>query len=536
MISKRMEVAIARKSRGGAVAQPKPMPAPTGGWVTAQNLAASKEGTCAVLTNAYATTTGIRVRGGNILYATLPGPVESMMNYVGAVSQQMFAASMGGIYPITTVANPSITPTPDITGQTSNYYSRANFATTGTYYMYAVNGTDEAQLFDGVDWQQVGAATTPIAVTGTDTSTWSHVNVYRNRLYFTRLNDLVIDYLPVDQVGGAASQLSLAGIFLKGGSVYFTATWSSESGSSALNDYLVVVSTMGEAAIFQGSFPSGPDWQYVGVYEISKPLGINGWMKAGGDIVIETERGAVPVSAARYKDPAALALDAVSRAIEPNWTKEVRERRTLPWEMAKWDSKGLFYIIMPVTSASNAPINFTGNLQTGAWSLYDGWGMRCHAIHNDQMYFGTNEGTVRVAEVSGYDLDKPYNAQIAYAWNHMGAPGNVKTIRQARADFITTYPFAVDISASTGYVINFPVAPNVEADNTPASVYDVGQWDLAVFDGGSANYPKSTRWQSVGTTGDIFAMQIQIPVGSVNTPDAELVIMHVTLEGGGLVV
>ena len=533
MVSKRMQIAAARR-QSGPVAQPVPMPAPTGGWVTAQNLAASKEGTCAVLTNAYATTTGIRIRGGNVKYATLPGPVESMMNYVGATSQQMFAASSGAIYPLTNVVSPVITPAPVVSGQTSNYYARANFSATGGYYMYVVNGTDPARLYDGTTWQAVGTATTPIAVTGAVTSVWSHVNVYRNRLYFVRKNGLIIDYLPVDQVGGAAAQLSLSGIFLKGGSIMFTATWSSESGSSALNDYLVVVSNMGEAAIFQGSFPSGTDWQYVGVYEISKPLGINGWMKAGGDIVIETERGAVPVSAARYKDPAALSLDAVSRAIEPNWTKEARARSTLPWELAKWDAKGLFYVIMPVTTAQDAPINFTGNLQTGAWSLYTGWGMRCHAIHKDQMYFGCNDGTVRAAEVTGYDLDKPYNVQLAYAWNHLGNPGYTKTVRQAKAEFLTAYPFSVQVSASIGYSITFPSPPNVEVDTLTSSLWDVGKWDLAVWDAVPAT--KTTRWQSVGMTGDVFALQLQIPVGSANTPDAELMILHTTIEQGALVV
>ena len=535
MVSKRMQIAAGRR-QNGPVAQPNPLPAPIGGWVTAQNLASSKDGTCTVLTNAYATTTGVRLRGGNILHATLPDVVESMMNYVGSTNQQLFAASDGNIYNVTSVADPNVTPAPVVTGQTSNYYARANFAATGAYFMYAVNGTDRAQLFDGSTWQAVGAATTPIAVTGAPTDDWSHVNVYRNRLYFVRKDNLIIDYLPVDSVGGAAQQLSLGGIFLKGGSISFTATWSSESGSSALNDYLVVVSTMGEAAIFQGSFPSGTDWSFVGVYDISRPMGINAWMKAGGDVVIATERGAVPVSAARYKDPAALALDAVSRPIEPNWSREAKARSTMPWELAKWDSRGLFYVVMPVTSPQNEPINFTGNLQTGAWSLYSGWGMRCQAIHNDQMYFGRNDGTIRIAEVTGYDLTEPYTAQVAYSWSHLGSPGYTKTVVQAKADFLTSYPFAVQISASTGYQVMWPSPPNIAIDNSPASVFDVGLWDVARWDEGAVAFPKSTRWVSVGQTGEIFAMQLQIPVGSVNTPDAELIMLNMTLERGGLVV
>lgn len=100
MVSRRMQIAVGRR-QSGPVAQPVSLPAPTGGWVTAQNLAASKDGTCTVLNNAYATTTGIRIRGGNEKYATLGSvPVESMMNYVGSTTQQMFGAAGGGDLPV----------------------------------------------------------------------------------------------------------------------------------------------------------------------------------------------------------------------------------------------------------------------------------------------------------------------------------------------------------------------------------------------------------------------------------------------------
>src|SRR5690606_6334073 len=54
------------------------------------------------------------------------------------------------------------------------------------------------------------------AVTGVSTALWSHVNVYKNRLFFVRKDTLIVDYLNVDSLGGAASQLSLAGIFRDG--------------------------------------------------------------------------------------------------------------------------------------------------------------------------------------------------------------------------------------------------------------------------------------------------------------------------------
>lgn len=516
-------------------AAPKPFAAPVGGWVTAQNLAASTEGTCIVLDNGYATTKGIKVRAGNQLFATTgTQPVKSLIAYQGAVTSRLFAASNGNIYNVTSVANPAVPPVPDVTARTADYYASVNFATTGGYYLYAVNGADLALLYDGTTWTPIDALSTP-AITGATTSTFSHVNVYRNRLYFVEKNSLIVHYLPVDSIGGAASQLNLAGIFRKGGSVYFTCTWSSESGSSSLSDYLVVVSTEGEIAIFQGSFPGGTDWSLAGVAEGPRPLGINGWMKAGGDVAILTERGHIAVSAIRFKDPAALSIDALSAQIEPTWTAEAQGRRSLPWEVVKWERKGLMYVNTPVTSSNTPPITLVKNLQNGAWSRYTGWDTRCLKLYNEQLYFGCNDGTVRTAEIGGYDIDQPYTMQMAMAWNHLGSFGNIKTVKQARGEFLTTYPVAVRIVDFTDYVVSFPSAPNVEPDNTPSSLFDVGLFDVALWDSGTVQIPKLTNWVSIGVTGRVHSVGLQVPIGSTNTPDLEMISLVLTIEQGGLV-
>lgn len=518
---------------------PRAIPAPIGGWVSAQNLSAMAPGTCLKCINAFPTTTGVRIRGGNVKHATLnltSEATESLMSYVGGTFKKMFGSSNGSIYDITTVVDPDVPPVADVTGQTSDYYAWVNFATSAGFYLYAVNGTDSARLYDGSTWQAVTGVSVPIAVTGTTTSTWSHVNSYRNRLYFVRKNTLIIDYLPVDSLGGAASQLSLSGIFTLGGAISFTATWSSESGSSALSDYLIVVSTEGEFAIFQGSYPGGTDWSLAGVYELAKPLGINGWIKAGGDIVVATERGAIPVSAARFKDPAALSMDAISKDIHPDWITEAQTRRSLPWEMVKWDEKSALFVNVPVTSDVTPPRPFVANLQTGKWCEYTAWDTRCMVVHDGQLYFGCNDGTVRAAEITGFDIDAPYTFQIAMAWDHFGPPGFVKTIRQAKAEFLTTKPFTVLITASTDYTQDFPTTPAVIPDPIPSSLWDVGLWDVAEWDSGEVLVRETTRWISVGATGQVFSMEMQIPIGSASTPNTELIIMYATSDLGGIMV
>lgn len=600
-------VSSLQKTMKRRVTQDKSVAAPIAGWVTAQNIAASAEGTCVALDNFFPTTTGLRIRSGNVKVATLgDDPVESFIGYQGAAVRR-FAASGGNIYDVTSVLDPDVPPAPVVTGQAANYYAYVNFSITGGDYLYAVNGSNEALLYDGEafypmddsdivtldydngtgdftvgdtvtggtssatgvivrvngdtasgvlylkdvsgtfqnnetltdtntgDAQANGTTALYVSgITGVDTSSFTHVNVYRNRLYFVSNAENAVYYLGVDVIGGAANALSMAGIFRKGGRPYFTATWSSESGSASLNDYLVVVSTEGEAAIFHGAFPEAQDWSIVAVVDISRPLGINAWMKAGGDIVVATERGMIPISAARMKDPAALALDAVSRLIEPTWRMEVSNRRILPWEIAKWDEQSAFYVNTPVTSPSNDAITLVGNLQTGAWCRYTGWDNRCFLVSDSKLYFGTNDGTVHQAEVSGYDDNLPYNCEAAFAWDHFGNPAYRKSIKQAKAEFLTDIPFNIRLSASANYVHDFPTPPNVMPVTENPGLWDVGLWDVAVWDDGLVPVRRTTRWRSIGRSGEIFSLQVQVAMGNPRAPNSELLILHTIYEGGGI--
>ena len=386
---------------------------------------------------------------------------------------------------------------------------------------------------NGTETQLIGAVTG----TGADTSEWSHVQTYRNRLFFVEGGSLNVWYLPVGSITGAAAEFTLAGIFGKGGSVLMTGTWSLDSGDG-LDDKLVVISTEGEVAIFEGSDPSDAnDWRLVGRYDISPPLGKNCMMKAGGDLIIGTEEGAVPVSQAVNKDPAALSLSAVSRAIEPDWSTEVTARRSLPWEVVKWPEKNMAIWSLPVTDSGDEECCFVVNLETGAWTKYTGWNTRCLILHDDQVYFGSNDGRVRRAEVGGYDdVTTPYVATMVGAWDHLGAVGSAKTVKQARAIFRTSTDFNPKISMSKDYTVSLPAAPSTAIGVDSPGIWDSGTWDTSKFDAGLSYYTVNTRWVSIGQSGFAVAPQIQVTNGDTVPPTAELVVFEVTYTLGGLVV
>lgn len=519
--------------------KPKAFPSPTKGWLSAVNLADVPPGYAYTLENWFPTSTGIRLRGGNQKHATLgttAQPVKSMMSYIGGTTRLQFGACNGKIFDQTTPVNATTIPAASVTGQTNDYYSFLNFATVGGNFMTVVNGSDYMQSFDGTTWTQITAASAT-AITGVATNKLSHVWSYRSRQWFIEGGTMRAWYLPVDSISGAASSLSLAGIFQNGGHLVLGATWSTDTGNG-IDDKIVFISSEGEYAIYQGTDPSSAaTWSLVGRYVGSPPLGTNqnGYTRAGADLLILTEAGIVPMSAIQLKDPAALSLSSVSKAIAPDWVAEARSRRTLPWEIIKWPSRQMAIVNCPSTGSTTPPICFVVNLETGAWCKFTGWDTRCLVLHQDYVYFGTNAGTVQQADITGSDDGALiYHTYIGH-FDHLGAIGYNKTVLQAIALFRTFSDFEPKLSVSTDYIIDLPTPPNAVATVGSAGIWDVGLWDDALWDAGQTYIQFSTGWVSIGKSGSSHAPQIQVVSGSTASPSAELIVMQVTYETGGLV-
>jgi hypothetical protein len=599
-------------SAGRSTSRATPIAAPILGWVSAQNLAAARQGSAMVLDGWFPTTTGIRMFGGSTKIATLSltgEPVESLMAYVGN-TKQMFGSCAGAIYDITTPADPDLVPTADVTGQTSDYYSTANYATAGGFYMFVVNGDDDPQLYDGTNWYAVnalpliqlnydaqtanytvgqtitggtsaatgviefmvdagatgtlwvrkasgtfqdnelittaggsatanipgGAVTLAPAITGVTTDKLIQVTTYRNRIWFAEKDTMNAWALPADSIGGAAVQVSLAGIFKNGGQIKFAASWSLDSGDG-LDDKIVFVSTEGEVAVYQGSNPADPDnWSLVGLYECPKPLGKNGWTRAGGDLIILTEQGAVPVSQILTKDPSALALSAISRNIQPDWVRDAAQRGTLPWEIVKWPAKAMTLVTNPCVNDGQTHQCYAVNSETGAWCRRRGWDARCLVLHDGNIYFGTPDGRVLLADSGGNDDGANYECNAVLAWDHLKSPGYEKTVLMARARFLAATPFNPQMSASVDYSINLPTGPNVASAVSSTNTWDVGLWDEAIWDDGTVSLPITTEWEGIGISGSVVAMQLQVNNGRTETPNVELVAIDILHEVGEVMV
>lgn len=511
----------------------KTFAAPTRGWVTNENPVFTQAGAALVLENFFPTMTGARLRGGCLKHATAgTGEVQSLIAYKSGSTQLLFAAEGGKIYDITTPADTDVSPTPDVTGQTSDLYSYRQMATAGGDYLIAVNGANNHWVFDGSAWAQ----NTP-AITGVSSSALSHVTVFKNRLWFVQKDTLNAWYLGVDSLGGAASAFSLAGVFKRGGALLFIDTWSLDAGDG-IDDKIVFFSNNGEAVIYEGSYPgSASDWAMVGRYDVSIPLGRNATMQAGGDLAIACVEGLIPLSSALKKDPSALRMDAVSKPIEPDWKSVAQARGSANWQVIKWPEKNMAIISMPAALSGGQPaqdlINFVVNLQTGAWAKYTGWDVRCLAYHDQKVFFGTSDGKVMQAEATGFDDGQPYTSRYCSVFE-LGTDPNIKTARQMRVRWTYSQEFTDKSGAFVDYKTVWPAAP-ASTSSVGSSVFGYGVWGVSTWSL-SASKKTKARWVSVGKTGTAFAPIIQVTNASIPSPDAEFIAVDMTFEAGSFAV
>ena len=504
---------------------------PKRGWVTNVNLSEAIEDGAIVLDNWFPTKTGVRLRGGFQEYfdGGDGDPIISMWTYKVSGVSELFASDGVKIWDITS------TPSTEVTGLGGGYISTQQMETGGGNYQYIVNGTDSPRLYDGATFTTITGVSTP-AITGVTTSTLSHVWAYKNRLYFVQGGTMVAWYLPIDSVGGAASDHTLRGVFQRGGALLFGSTWSVDAGAG-IDDYCVFVSDKGEVAVYSGDDPGASNWALVGRYDLGGiPLGKNATMRAGGDLIIATSDGFIPLSATLKKDPIALSLDAVSFPIEPDWRQEANDRISLPWEVEKWPEKNMAVITNPVVDATTSAQCFVVNLETGAWARYTGPNARSLAHHNEAVYFGTSDGRVMLMESEANDDGAVYVAKLAWHFSDLGlSPGWYKSAKQARALFRAGRPFTPQLSCSVDYGTSFPSPPNSVSDFV-VDTWDSGLWDTAVWDGATSETTSTTRWQSVVGSGYAHSPQIQVTCGTTPLPDAELMELTITFEAGQLVV
>lgn len=472
-------------------------------------------------------------------------PIVSAFEYSFGTNRKMFAANETKVFDVTTVGTPVLAAS----GRTSGNYAAAQMSTTdGSNYLLAVNDTGDPVLrFDGTTWVNASGpgAVAPTITGPLGSAVVSGLNLvyvwkHHRRMFFIEANSFNAWYLPtIDAVGGVLVKLPLSGSFKRGGRLLFGATWTVDAGDG-LDNKCCFVSTEGEVALFSGTNPSDIlNWRQDGIFQLAEPMGMNAHFTMGGDLLVLTTEGILPLSQAIQKTAEQLDLASLTRSIKRMWREEVKAKRGFPWTARKWDEYGGIFVTVPGGDPGNRYC-LAANNATIAWSRFTGWDATCWLRLGENMFFGTQDGFIMQMDRTGKDDGQPYVATLVGGWELFQSGAAQSTWHQARASFMTNgvQPFIPQLDAALDYVVELPPPPPPGELPPHQDVWDQGQWDEARWDQASAVKPaiRNTLWISIGKMGFSHAPIVQVTVAQDTPPDVELLVLAATSERAGVTV
>jgi hypothetical protein len=287
--------------------------------------------------------------------------------------------------------------------------------------LFFVNGTDNPQVFNGstlagIVWSGSGLSADNDLI---------NIALVRNRLWFCEKNSADVWYGAVGQITAASplTEFSLSQI-AGGGFCMAVGSWSRDGGDGA-DDLTIFVMSTGEILVYQGD--PGSTFSLIGKYQAAPPVGRQCLIKVGGELVVITRLGFLPLSAA----VGGVALDLAR--IDP-WGKIaplVASDAELDGSNAGWHGclhNGVLYVNVPMTDAVLSKQHVL-NTRNGAWGgPYTGWNGSSFCSFENELYFGGMDGTVKL--VGGPDddgVDITANANTAFVYPTPAQLTNVYT-------------------------------------------------------------------------------------------------------------
>jgi hypothetical protein len=390
-------------------------------------------------------------------------------------------------------------------------------ASTFTYTMATAPATDATT---------VGAYTINYAITGVNSNTFVHVNLFKNFLFFVQENSMEVWYLPVGQVAGAATKLDFGGIARMGGFIQAMGTWTIDAGQGA-DDYAVWVTNNGEAIVYNGTNPDAAEtWALKGVWQLGQTFNRRCFLKWGGDLLLLTQDGLVPLASALQSsrlDPRVNLTDKIYYEISQEASLY---SSNFGWQINYFASENMLIINVP---SGNGVRQFCMHTISKAWCSFSNINAKCWELSYDTMYFGGNGFVGRFWD-SYSDAGNNIIAEVQQAYSYFDAPGQQKRFTMIRPIFQTDNGLpGILVGINTDFdAQNSLGAVSFNAVSSTLGVWDSATWDEDVWGGALA---LTRLWQ--GVTGIGYSGGIIMKVASQGI-DVHWVSSDYVMERGGI--
>jgi len=397
-----------------------------------------------------------------------------------------------------------------VTGNTVTVAGAIPAQFNGTYRITVTNATTFTYTMATApsgDATTVGTYTVKYFVTGLNSNQFANINLFKERLYFVQKDSLSFWYLPVDSINGAVTEFPLGGIFKKGGYLQAMGTWTIDAGYG-VDDLAAFVTSNGEVAIYKGSDPSDPnDWALIGIWNIGQTFARKCLFKYGGDLLLLTEDGLVPLSAGLQStrlDPRVNITDKIFFAISQAADLYAAN---FGWQINYFAKVNMLIVNIPVTGGSE---QYVMHNITKSWARFTNLNANCWELSGDDMYFGAN-GFVGKFYDTYADAGNNITAFVQQAYSYFDSRGQQKRFTLVRPILQTDNGLPTVLC---GISTDFDTVNLTNQISFNPSILNTGEWDLDTWD--NANWGgglvTTKIWQ--GVTGLGYAGSVSLNVVS----------------------
>lgn len=485
-----------RRPQRQRVSQSMTFPAPVAGW-NARDALTGMEPTEAVrLDNWFPAFGSVKLRNGFASHVTgLGATIKTLAEFNAGATRTMIAAAGGSIYDVTTAGAVGAALASSFT---SDEWCVAQFDDSGGgAQMGLVNGEDAPQVYDG---STVGAMT--VSGSGLTVANLVGIHIFKGRSYFWEKDSQNYWYSATNALGGALTKFPLGRLSGFGGNLIGMGTWSRDGGSGP-QDYLVFITSGGDAIVYGGTSPADSDWALVGLYRVGEPIGRRCTVKVGSELYILTKAGYMPMSQVAAAGEAARTLsDRIRGAV----LDAVDKGAALGGWHATYYPRGN-YLLINTPDSSSTFYQHVVNVTTGAWCRFTGQDFYHFATLNGRLYGGGIDGTVYLCDEGSDDAGNPILGNAISAWNYLGIPGTLKRINMVRIVGRTptgSVPYTLEVK--TDFDESYAATAGLVSPGD-ATEWDTSLWDVSLW---ASENQAFSNWGGTAGLGDAMATRLKV--------------------------
>jgi hypothetical protein len=412
--------------------------------------------------------TADRVRKGHVEIST--SPIDTLIGFNVDPNEAVIGATTNTISEINLSTG---VLTQLATGFTSSDWVQTFFTDgAGGGSVFICNGEDTPQRIYDDGTLQCGdfGFTAPSGPgSGLDLTDLSYPLGFKNRMYFVEKGTFSLYYGDLQAIAGELTQFNVSGFVRDGGSILGIANWTQDAGQG-FDNLLAIFTTEGEVLIYQGTSPEASDWQLRGNYRISRPIGRRFFTNLGGDLIVITEQGYLPLSAVLSQDRANRVQ--VSDKINPIVKgKDFTEKWGIHW----YSKEGWVLVNAPFGNNTGKYEQHVYNIQTGGWCRFVGMDAFSWLVQKDRIFFCNSKGVFE-ANVGFTDNNKAITYVNQRAYSKLDVDNNKQPIR-IRPRYNSEGGF---LNSNVKYGIDFSLGEKQRISSAGIGVSAF--WDEAIWD------------------------------------------------------